>query len=276
MILITGGVGSGTTFMASLFQASGYDLGDQCHQNNQRNAQANSQVRGMEHYPLFKLLGSWNMRFLPNIDPQEMRAHSNPDSLFFIDDPTLANIIAPEVAEVSANLPIVIKNPNMMRWLGLWLLAGGATPDLVIIMIRDTLDQAISNYRDEFSKVRNPIADRGDTLINYGFLYETLVRYNIRSVAIPFPQCVTNPVHLAETLAIPPSQHKEFVAAHQSVANPDLIRTSSMGRLLYQESYREEHDPYGMLVRETDIENIELRNRGAASEQHYGLKVKSL
>ncbi len=222
-ILITGGAGSGTTFMAKLMQNMGRDLGQDCMQTNHRNTL--TQVRGLEHKPLMELLQSWTINFFPVLKRGQSRLNRNLSGLEALDDPMIARKVAPDVQRVSAGLPQVVKNPNMMRWLNLWLMAGGKRPDHVFVMMRDTLDVCLSNLRDHFTDQTDPVADRLDLWADYGMLLETLMRYHIDWSPINFPECVTNPDIIAATLGIKQAQRLEYLRILGETANLQGIKT---------------------------------------------------
>lgn len=222
-ILITGGAGSGTTFMAKLMQNMGRDLGQDCVQTNHRNAL--TQVRGLEHKPLMELLQSWTINFFPVLKRGQSRLNRNLPGLQIVDDYEVAKRLAPVVQRVSAGLPQVVKNPNMMRWLGLWLMAGGKRPDHVFVMMRDTLDQTLGNLRDRFTDQTDPLADRLDLWADYGMLFETLMRHHIGWSPVNFPECVANPEILAATLGIKQAQRLEYLRIHGETANIQGIKT---------------------------------------------------
>ena len=235
-ILITGGAGSGTTFMAQLMQNMGRDLGDDCTQTNHRNVV--TQVRGLEHKPLMMLLLSWTIRFFPVLKQANTRYNRNIGNVLALDDYAVARAVAPKVQQISAGLPQVVKNPNMMRWLGLWLLAGGKRPDHVFVMMRDTLDQALSNLRDGFTAQQDPLVDRVDIMTDYGFLLETLMRYHIGFDVINFPECATNPEVMAATLGIKQEQRLEYLRIFGETANPAGIKTDPMVQQKYRDLVR--------------------------------------
>lgn len=225
-ILITGGVGSGTTFIARMFQELGFDLGDSTHMENKRNKEGD-QVRGVEHDPLLKLVSEWNWRLMPIISPKEVSHMSRNSPLVLrLDDPEFAKTQRDDVKKVSDGLPNVVKQPLMARYLGLWILAGGKIPDYVVVCMRDTYDQARSNVRDGFAS-ENVFHDRQDTLTNYGMLWETLHRYDIKHDVVEFPRCVRDSGYLCGTINWD-SLGMDFVKvtrAWRKIADPRKIQT---------------------------------------------------
>lgn len=221
-ILITGGVGSGTTFIARMFQELGYDLGDHTAMENKRNEE--SQVRGVEHEPLLQLVREWNWRLMPETgEGKHSRVSYNPSLMLRRDDPTFAETQREWVQKISDGLPDVVKQPLMTRYLGLWILAGGKVPDYVVVCMRDTYDQARSNIRDGFAS-ENVFHDRQDTLTNYGMLWETLHRYDIKHDVVQFPRCTWDSGYLYGTMnwSVSPSK---FGRTWRKITNPDKILT---------------------------------------------------
>jgi hypothetical protein len=225
-VLITGGVGSGTTFIARMFEELGFDLGHHTHMENHRNTEGN-QVRGVEHEPLLKLVQEWNWRLLPTVVPENIsRISRNMPFVLRLDDPVFAKTQREEVQAVVAGLPPVVKQPVMTRYLGLWILAGGTVPDYVVVCMRDTYDQARSNVRDGFSS-ENVFQGRQDQLTDYGMLWETLHRYDIRYDVVQFPRSVEDADYLHrtvswETLGVDLTR---FTGAWDTLANPTKIQT---------------------------------------------------
>jgi hypothetical protein len=208
--------------MAALLKGLGYDLGDDHDIPNDRNREANKQVRGNEHMSLKKLLDSWHNRF-PNIA--------------LIDDPKLADhqgswadTVRDEAAMVSRDLPDVVKCPVFNTTLSLWLNAGGKRPNHVIVCMRNTLDVAVSNKRD---MLRNESRDWLASL--NGFLFEQLVANNIPFSTVWFPSSVQNPDHVYAHVPL----MKQFTWEHYrkvwgSVADPDSIKTTEAEREAYR------------------------------------------
>ncbi len=232
-ILITGNRGSGTTFVAALMHNMGRDLGVDAHIVHPRNAL--TQVRGLEHVPLERILSSWQAYFFPVVKQGESRFNRTLSGMLMIDDLEVARRVAPDVQRVSLELPQVVKAPLMMTWLGLWLLAGGRRPDHVFVMIRDTLDSTLSNLRDGVTAQHDPLADRLDALAGYGFLLETLMRYHLDWSPITFPECVTNPDVMAAILGIKQEQRLEYLRVFGETANEQGIQTNPD----LQERYRD-------------------------------------
>jgi len=242
---ITGGVGSGTTFMAQLFKEMGHDLGKNICQENNRNEE--QQVRGLEYSALRNLLGSWDARFMPFLPWFEMRVNVNPQVMLAVDDVKLAGVVKEQVIHVSSHLPEVVKQPLFMKWLHLWLLAGGTRPDQVIVMMRNTLDQAISNDRDGFAKKKDVRLSRADVLLDYGYLIETLTTQNIPYRVIMFPRCVQSLEYAVQALHV--EDRSSFKEIWNRVARPKSVLTS----LKQRERYRETNEGYGTLGGENNI-----------------------
>ncbi len=199
--------------MASLFYALGHEMGNDFIIENPRNTK-DMQVRGLEHRPLKEMLDRWETRLFTGVGVT-----------LLMDDPKVADTLRPEVARIRTTLPKVVKNPQMLRWLGLWLLAGGTKPDTTVVMMRDTRDQARSNIRDGFSPQTDLAVLRADVMLGYGFLIETIVRHDLPWVPMKFPLCVQDARYTAKALSIPDHQRRAFYQVHQQVAKPQSILT---------------------------------------------------
>ncbi len=211
--LITGAAGSGTTYMAALHQELGYDMGDDVAFENARNQGSREQVRGLEHKGLGALLTTWSVQFMPTVNAAEPRASRNLHSMLAVDDAHVAGLVRAQVQEVSKDLPELVKQPLMMRWLGLWLMAGGWRPDHVIVMVRNTLQSALSNQRDGFTTASSPLIERIDTLVDYGLLFEANASYNLPHTIIYYPRCAEDFIYVSAKLDIANSLNMHQVHA---------------------------------------------------------------
>ncbi len=122
-VLITGAVGSGTTFVANIFREMGAPMGDGIDADNHRNT--DRQIRGLEHIPLVELMLSWSVQFLPVVRKGQPRYARNLLSMLALDSPAVSRLVKPQVAEVANGLPEVVKCPLMLRWFKMWLMSGG-------------------------------------------------------------------------------------------------------------------------------------------------------
>ena len=225
--LITGGPGSGTTFMTSLMKALGGDVGEDVFADNIRNL-AGLPVGALEYRPLLELCLSWGVHFMPVLRHGESRLNRNLIGLLAADDADIAQRVQGDVARVAAGMPDVVKCPPMMRWLNLWLLAGGPKPQHVFIMVRDTLDQALSIQRDDLPQ-STTLADRLDIQANYGFLLETVMRHHVTFTLAPFPQCASEPHTLIAALCIKgAAEQVEFTRVWRGVADAGNIKAQDI------------------------------------------------
>ena len=196
---------------------------------------------------MLELCLSWQVHFEPVLRHGESRHNRNLSGLLAADDYDISRRVQGDVARVAAGLPDVVKCPAMMRWLNLWLIAGGTKPGHVFIMVRDTLDQAISNQRDGFS-ANSVLVDMLDTQADYGFLLQTVMAHHLTFSLIPFPECVEEPYTLIAALGIAGKEEQaEFTRVWRSVANAGGIKTTN--QLSWRAEYAVENPfPQGRLM----------------------------
>ncbi len=243
--LITGGPASGTTFMTALMKGLGGDVGDDIATPIVGNF-GGVQIRGMENRALLELCLSWGVHFAPVIRHGESRHNRNLSGLLAADDMDIARRVQGDVARVTAGLPDVVKCPLMMRWLNLWLLAGGTKPEHVFIMIRDTVDQALSSQRED--EADGVLSNMLDTQADYGFLLETVMRHHLTFTFIPFPECVKEPYAIMGALGMKTEEMQtEFTRVWRSVAKAGEVRPTN--QLTFRAQHAEEHPfPQGRLM----------------------------
>jgi hypothetical protein len=234
--------------MTALMKALGGDVGEDADiaSTNIRNI-GGVQIRGLEHRQLLELCLSWQVHFQPVLRHGESRHNRNLSGLLAADDMDIARRVQGDVARVAAGLPDVVKCPAMMRWLNLWLLAGGPKPGHVFIMVRDTLDQALSNQRDGFTP-NSILPDMLDTQADYGFLLQTVMEHHITFSLLPFPECVKEPYTLIAALGIAGEEAQaEFTRVWRTVAKAGDIKTTN--QLTFRAQHAEEHPfPQGRLM----------------------------
>lgn len=194
MIVVTGTGGSGTSFLAELLRACGFDIGagESCQFDGKT---------GGEDQVCEAINGSLN-RGVP---------------------------VDPEILCAVAACREVAKGPHFLSALRLWLEAGAAI-EHVVVMHRAVSDAAQSFTARGFEEADGPIplAERiHRARMRLGMLLTDLTLHAVPTTSLVFPRCLHRPADLYRDLPFlrPKLDVEAFEAAFTSVARPGQIES---------------------------------------------------
>lgn len=231
-IFVTGTGSCGSTLLMQIFHKLGWDVGP----DNQLNL-GPTERRGMEFLPMAQLLTDLELTYSPLPLPPANCAYGLQKADPQMDEFMLATEgkgtvsgFKEQVAEVSAQLPAIVKGPALQRWLGAWIKLGGVKPDLVIQCYRPMKQVIDSFYRDSLGP-SSPSMFASWLHMSTGLLHDTLQEHEIPTAVVNFHDLTTDPLAIWLALlnyfdeGLLPSYESlaEFDDAFDAVVKPELV-----------------------------------------------------
>jgi hypothetical protein len=229
-VFVTGTGSCGSTLLMQIFHKLGWDVGP----DDQLNLGPGAR-RGMEFLPMAQLLTDLELTYSPLPLPPANCAYGLRKGDRQMDEFMQATEgkgavsgFEQQVADVSAQLPSIVKGPALQRWLGAWIELGGEKPDLVIQCYRPMKQVIDSFYRDGLGP-SNPSMFASWLHMSTGLLQDTLRQHEIHSYTVDFHRMITEPAHLnfmISSCGLGDISYDQFVEIHQAIVKPQLVHFS--------------------------------------------------